>query len=121
MAGQYGVENLQKIIELLAEMGNVVEDVADAKSMIERITPVVSLSDEVLAMSNFDVAVFKQEYKELDAEDRGALIAAFEQKLDLSRDEIEHKIEVGLNLANQLVALGFQIYEFGKGLKASAK
>ncbi len=99
MGGQHGIENTGKVLDLLAEGGNVAEDMVKSKGgFISKITHLSALFDEVLALTSFNAGECGMELKELDDEDVAKLKERFKAKFDLDGEVLEAAIEEGLDL-----------------------
>ena len=117
MAGEKGVKNTLKLVELLAELGNVSEDLVKKGDLFSKGKALLDLTDELFSLSSFDLAEFKLEFKELDAEDRAAIVDGFSDKFDLESDKLEGAVEHGLYLALKLLVAGEEVVGFVKSLK----
>ena len=102
MGGQYGVDELMKVAMLGAEGANVVEDILNKEGLFS----LFKLADEASAMASLDAGVLKSEVGELDSEDYQKLYSAVKDKLDLSDEELEKKLEGGIDLVYQSVSVG---------------
>jgi hypothetical protein len=102
MGGQYGIAELLKVAMLGAEGANVVEDILNKEGLFS----LFKLADEASAMASLDADLLLKEVKELDSDDYAALYAAVKDKLDLSDDELEKKLEGGIDLVYQSVSVG---------------
>lgn len=100
MAGKYGVDEVLKVLVTVVEAGNVVDKLLNGGSVVA----IFSLTDEFAALATLDGAVFKAQVQELDADDRGKLVAALKAKLVLSDAKVEALIEEGVDLALDVVA-----------------
>ena len=119
MGGQYGTKNIIKVIEMLAEGGNVAEKMLDSKGgTISKLSNLSSLFDEVMALTTLDANLLRNELKELDAADNAAILAAAKAKFDIDDDELEGKIEEGLDLIFELKEMGAKVMTYAKSLNA---
>lgn len=115
MAGKYGVDNIIKALNLLLEMGNVGDYIGSHPELgAARWSKITDLFDEAMLMTTFSFSDMKKEFTELDKEDRDKVITALKKKFDLENDELELKIEDGLDLAIQTYELVLKIISFSK-------
>lgn len=118
MSGSHGVENTIKMVQLIAEAGNVAEDVAKAKGgLLGKIGLVSDLFDEIMALTSVNWGELKNELGELDDEDMAQVTAALKEKLDLDNDLLEDKIEKGVELLVAGKDFVEDVIAFSKSLK----
>jgi len=113
MAGQFGIEQIKKILFAAVESVNVASKVLHK----EGIFVVFQLSDELMALSTVDLEALKKEISELDKADRDTIRDALKAKLVLVNPGIEQKIEGGVDLVEE----GVQIVEQVIGLVSKVK
>ena len=102
---KYGYENIEKLALFGAEFGNVVEDLANK----EGIFSVFKLADEAKDLAGVKLDLVLKELADLSLPEREALNVKLKAKIDLSNDVLEAKIEGGLDLAGECVAVGAQV------------
>jgi len=117
MSGQYGVENLKKVVALGVELGNVADKVGRSKGMA-RFAHALDLADEVFALSSVDFQVLKKEAGELDEADRASLKLYIKEKFDLVDDKLELAIEEALSIVEMQAAVVTKSVALYKSLKA---
>jgi len=95
------VDNITLLVKLGAEIGNVVDKISHEKGDVMKKGAILfELTDEALALKNFDWAKSKREFKDLSANERAALVAIFKKKFDLVDDLTERFIEESLVIVN---------------------
>jgi hypothetical protein len=112
-----GVEQIIKVLDAIIEGGNVSEKVAKADSTIGKVMAVVPMADELLRLMSLSPVVLQAEWKDLDEPERTQLRAHFRAKFDIEDDELEGKVELGLELVSESVAFVEKIVEYGKSLR----
>lgn len=118
MAEAKGVENLEKVINLVAETGNVVDKILNEKSGVAaKFAHLASLMDEVLELKDFSFKELKLEYGDISREERDALVEKFSKKFDLRSDRTEVLIERSLSLVKSVSALVPEIIGLIKNIK----
>ena len=119
MGGTHGVEQLKKVLDVLVEGGNVADKMINEQGgLMKRLAHLVSVSDELFALTGLDTDQLKKEWGELDEADRMALKDHMKAKFDLADDVLEAKVEAGLELAAQAGELVVDVVAFAKSLKA---
>jgi len=122
MSGKHGVNNLQKFVELLAEGGNVAEDIHTSNGgLFSKIAHLSDLFDEVMAIMNVDFAELKKEASELDEADLKSLTTALKEKLDLADDAFEGKVESAIDLIVEGKDFVEKVIAFSRSLKKEEK
>jgi hypothetical protein len=110
-----GIDQLKKVVDVLAEGGNVAEKMLSEKAgPIAKATHLLKLSDELIGLAGLQPALLKEQFKDLDAAEKAELIAHAKAKLDLVDDAVEAKIEAGLDLAIEAVELVTKLLAFVK-------
>lgn len=119
MGGQYGVEQILKVAMLGAEGANVADDIMNKAGLFS----LFKLFDEVKALATVDKEWLLAELKELDSEDYEKVSSAIKEKLDLRDDELEARLEKGMDLVHKSIAVGMdtltkisELVESWKGL-----
>ena len=102
MGGVYGVAQLTKIIEALAESLNVFSKLKHNQGIFV----LFQLADEFTALGGIDSEELSKEIKELDEADRATLRAVLKAKLVLVNPAMEKKLEDGADLLDEVVAWG---------------
>ena len=111
------MDNLKKILAVLIEAGNVAEKMIKAQGVSAKLACLLSLTDELFALSGVNFADAMVEYKKLDAAKKNELVAFFAEKFDIENDAVEQKIEAGLFLAIKAECLIEEIVDYSKGFK----
>jgi hypothetical protein len=114
MAGQYGVEQLTKVVLFVADLANVTDKLLTGGGFIS----LFQLGPELISLANLDVAQFKKEVSELDADDKAKLVAAFKAKLALPDSKLEVKIETAVDLVVKVADTVSSLVSFVQSLKA---
>jgi hypothetical protein len=118
MAGQFGIDNLIKVLDFAIELGNVTgKGLEDGKINLSDIPLIVTLFDDFGSLSSVNWTDLPKEIKELDAEERTMIEANLIEKFDIPQDELEAKIEQAMSLAFSAVTLALQIKDFIATLK----
>ena len=121
MGGEHGVENSLKVLELLAEGGNVAEDMAQGSgSFLDKAKHLAKLTDELWALTGVSWGELAKELKELDGEDRQKLYDGFKVKFNLDNDVVEALVEDGVFLVSDYASLAKRTVAFAKRIKAAA-
>lgn len=99
MGGQFHTDQIEKLLLLVCEGGNVAEDIAkDKGGTLSKLSHLTALVDELMALGSLDLALFEKQITELDAEDKARLQQVLKAKFDLDDDVLEEKVETGLAL-----------------------
>lgn len=85
------------VIEMIAEIGKVVEQVLHADSMAAKAMAVLSLSDEFMDLLSLDIAKLKMEFDAMDEKMIDELKTVFDHNFDLQDDLMEEIIEMGFD------------------------
>lgn len=122
MGGQHGTQNLELVLDVLAEGGNVAEKmVQEEGGFLTKAKHLTDLTDELFALTRLNGGEFKLEAGELDAEDLAKLNARFQQKFDLQDDVVEGIVEEGVLLAQDTAVLVKRVLAFAGKIKAAKK
>lgn len=110
--------NLLIVAMAVVELGNVGDKMGRAKGMA-RYMVLTELADEAIMMGKVDMKKAKEELKliQSDAGLKASFLKDIEEKLDLVDNELEHKIEQGLELGVKLYEAVAESIEFAKSLK----
>lgn len=120
MGGQHGIENVGKALDVLAEGGNVAEDVLKAPDgFVAKVSPLTQMLDELMALATLDGKEFKLEIGEIDEADLADLKSRFKAKFDLVDDAVEELLEEGLDLLHGGGEYILAVISFAKKLKAA--
>ena len=102
-AEQKGIENIWKIIDLILESGNVIEEIVQNKGEVKWyqrfLIPLGQLGDELIALFGVRFDQIIPEYKDIDEQEKAELIRRAKEKFDISDDHIEEIIESCFSLA----------------------
>ncbi len=94
-----GIENLEKAARVLGKVGTAVggalEDGKINMADVDEGIQVIMLIPEVTSLK---LAEAKEEFKDLDAEEKARLAVVFKESFDLVNDDIEADFEEGLDL-----------------------
>lgn len=110
--------NTMKLLMLLVESGNVTEDIAnDQGGTYSKLGHLSQMTDEIMAMSDFDAAAFRQEVADgYDSAEMAEFVEAFKTKFDLEDDVLEARIEHGLALVVKGLDYAEELRAFYKSL-----
>ncbi len=118
MAGQFGVDNLIKIGDLVLEGANVLEKMTKEEgSGVAKAAHAMLLFDELMAIPSVDFSKLDDELKELDAEDKEKLNSHFKAKLDLENDKVEESVEKVFSMALKLEGVIKEVISLVSGFK----
>ena len=121
MAGQFGVDNTMKILNVVLELGNVADYIGRHPELgTAKFVKLTDMFDELMALSDLSSTALKAEVKELDKADIAKLQVVVKEKLNLEDDVLEGKIEQGLDLAIAAYALVEEIIAYSKSFKKEA-
>lgn len=117
-----GTEQIKKVLDALLEAGNVADKMINEKGgALARVTMLIKMSDELIALTGLNVGELKAEWKDLDDAEKAELIAHAKEKFDILEDAVEAKIESAFDLAFEAEKLVEAGIEFGKKALAFAK
>jgi hypothetical protein len=91
----HGIENLKKILKVLAELANLGDDIGRDTSS-GRWAKLLNLVDIVRNFGTLDLSQVVPEFQDLTAEERKQLIAELKDELALGDKKLEMAIEEGL-------------------------
>ncbi len=118
MGEKLGVEQIEKIVVAVAEVGKVIDEMVNEQGGIaKKLAHLVELGDDVLMLAQLDVELLKKQLGDLEASERAALVELFVQKFDMQNDSVEAKVEAGLLLAAQAGELVAKVVDFAKSFK----
>ena len=122
MAGNFGVDNLIKVANVILEGGNVIEKIINEEGNgMAKAAHAMLLFDELMALPTVEFSKLDDEAKELDQEDKDKLNAHFKAKLDLEDDKIEDAIEKTFGMALKLEGVVREIVALVKSFKEEEK
>lgn len=87
-SGEHGIDDVKPVVNLVAEIANVSEDVIKGNYMA-----LMNLIDEVAALDGVDFGNVLVQLKDVDTEESKELAEIFKKKFDLENDELELIIE----------------------------
>ena len=93
-----GIDNTILVVDLVAELGNVAEEVLKGGSVLKKLAAAGKLLDEVIALKDLAKDELKLEFGDLDAEEREQLVELFGKKFDLQDDFAELLVERALDI-----------------------
>lgn len=100
-----GIEVLKKVIVLGVDTIGELSALFVEQSSMGRIKILIGLADNAMDVAQLDFATMKQEFIDLDANERIALVAYLKVKLDLSNDVLEKTIESTIDWLAEAVSL----------------
>lgn len=104
MAGKYGYEELKKVAFFALSFGESLSESYQGSSLLAKAIPFLSSVDEAAALLTLNHTQLKNEFSELDVEDRASLLAECATEFDLEDENLEAKVEAS-------IAAGFQIMQ----------
>lgn len=108
-----GVEQIKKVLDLGIELANVLSVMKHGGSIFA----FTRLMDEVSALGTLDFDAFKKEIMDISAEERLSLAAHVKAKLELQDKVVEAKIESGVDLVEDAVAVAESAVAFVNKVK----
>lgn len=117
MEEQFGKENLRKTIMLVAEVGNVIDQMGRAKGQPGRLMPLLGLFDELTEFMTVDFTVVNKELEDLSGVEKDELLKEMQEKFDIVDDKLEAVFEKSIiALANMydLYKSSMSLYELLK-------
>lgn len=110
-----GYDNLKKIWLMIIEIGNVADGfISDSASTWSKISSISDLFDELTGILSCDWNKVKSELNDLDAKERAELLKIAKEKFDIDDDQVEDRIERGLDLANELYTVVNKTIDYAK-------
>ena len=117
MDKKQGIEQITKVLDVIIEGGNVAEKVAAATSVMGKVMSIVPMADELLRLMSLSPVVLKSEYADLDEAEKQQLRDHINNKFDLSNDDLEARLELGLILVGEAVDLVNKAVAYAKSFK----
>ena len=121
MTGAYGIEEIEKCVDVIAGLANVAGSVYEDSKIdsgdFAQLIPFGLVLKDVLTISP---ALLGKQFGDFQAEEREVIIARFKTKFDIPQDELEAKIESGFSLINRIVGIFAEAIEFAKSFKKPA-
>lgn len=111
-----GTQNLELVVMLAVEMGNVGDKMGRTKGM-ERYFHLTALFDELVALGNIDSKQVVEEFKDLDAAERKAIEDKVKAKFDIADDQLEGMIEEALGIVGDASSIVTRSVALFKGFK----
>lgn len=114
MAEQYGIDELLKIADSVADLVNVGEKVLKGNYLA-----LFQLSGTLGALRSVDFAKVKAEIADLDPGELEALEKSFDVKLDIADAVMKQKIEDGVDILGDCVTLAeesVKVFQDGKAI-----
>jgi len=117
---EVGYDNIKIGFDLVIESANVMDKIRQGEGSA-KFMPLLDLIDEVSKIPDFDYSMFKLEWKNLNADEREALIEHGKKKFELSNKAVEAKIEAASEISVSLIALIPQAIRLVQDLKEVVK
>lgn len=115
---QYGIIQLNKLIEASCAVANVAAKVLeDGKVNAADLTQVFNIFQALQRFADIKFYELPNEVKDLSADELAKLMEAFKKSFDIPQDKIEGKVEQGLDLAIKLYMAIMQIVKFAQEIK----
>jgi len=113
------IDQLKKCFDLLIEGGNVAGKVyEDNKITMSDTGHLMMMLDEVTAMSGVSLSVVVAQAKDIDSAEMADLGQHLKTKFDIPQDELEQKIEEGVEVLAMLAQAGSKAYAYVKSFGA---
>lgn len=106
-----GIENLKKVLSFGCELINVGSKMVNGAGLWQ----LTSLIDDVAAIKNLKKEDLLAEVKDLSAEERAELLTLAKSSIKMTKEEIDKKVDQGLDLVNEAIDVG------AEGLKVFAE
>jgi len=116
-----GTENIEIVVMLLVEVGNVIPDVMLAGNPLAKAYAMRALTDEVMALTKFNLKEAKAEFDDFSKDERLAVVQKAKEKFDLDDDGIELVIERGFEIALKWVGILDETVDYAKDVKGLKK
>lgn len=118
MENKIGIDELTKVVDVLAGLGNVVGQVEkDGKIDGEDFNQLIPLGVIVGAALKISPSEGVKQAGDLDDVERAALIARFNEKFDIPQDQLESVIEQALGLTSEGYGFVTKVLAFVKTLQ----
>lgn len=101
---KFGIDQVKVVLALIIEAGNVADQFEKARGMARYMT-FTSLFDELMAMGNFDKALFIKQIKELSDAEIVQLHGFLKAKFDIVDELLENTIEEGIAIFIDMYAI----------------
>lgn len=111
-----GYANLEKLVLLGFEMGNVADKMGRSKG-VSRYMHLIDLFDDLTGLATVEFKQVKEEVKDLDAEERKALHEKVKAKFDIIDDKLEDGIEKAIALLDSAYTIVKESIALVKELK----
>lgn len=115
-----GIEDLKKVVTVLAKAGSVADQMINEKGgVVAKLSHLIGLSSALVGLAGCSATELKAEFADLDAAEKAELVAHAKAEFDIAEDDVEAKIEAGLDLAIEGESFIEKIVAFAKSLKAA--
>lgn len=120
MGGKHGVANIIKAVAVVVEGANVADQLVHNPGMgpFKKIGLAFQLNDELIGLLGLNVLELKEEFGELDAEDKKKVEDFIAKKLDLQDGSAEVKVLEALKILDEGGGLIKKLLDFIKVFKA---
>lgn len=116
MDQKLGVENLKKVVRLIAVLANVGDKIGHDTS-VSRWANLFELIGAVREISGLQWSQVLPEIKDLDGAERAEIEQVFKEQFDLADDKLEAAIEKGIVIAEKQVAVIQEASDLVKEIK----
>lgn len=100
----YGIDELKKLVEAVAELISAVD-----KVFADGLLALFGLLKPITNLRSVDLAKLGLEVKNLDQAERDIVEQAFKAKLNLKNVNLEIKLEAGVSLLDESIALSEEV------------
>ena len=117
MSEKLGTDQIIKVLDVIIEGGNVADAVGRASTIMGKVMAVLPITDELLRLMSLSPVALKAQYKDLDDVEKEELRAHVREKFDIADDDLEAKLELGLELVSETIALVDRMVDYAKSFK----
>lgn len=114
---QFGTEQIIKVLDVIIEAGNVAPKVQQASNVVGKISALLPMTDELVALISLQPTVLKKEWADLSVEEKSEIMTHAKDKYDIEDDGLEAKVEEGLMLVNEAVNFVAKAIDYAKSFK----
>ena len=117
-----GIKGIKAITSMALAVGNAVDAAIDKETEgIAKALPFLALSDELIALMSVEWSGIKDEYLDMDSDEKAELSALMKNKFDIKSDRTEEIIEKSLDLALKLEGIVKESVLLIKSLRAESE
>jgi hypothetical protein len=102
MSEVYGIENLIKVIDMAVESGIVIPRIVAGKGLLEKVTAMAALSDEIYALVSLKPGQLKPEYNDLSEDEKTQINKHVKEKYNVEGDKASEFVTRAFNVVMKL-------------------